>query len=88
MVLFSKIIGLSLEKFPFATTLFFLGLIMGGLPLIVKKLEKSNNEKSNIFTSNQLAEEEMEHRLGVRLASRIWNTSQIIIFNGKDRRKA
>lgn len=47
-----------------------------------------NNQKSNIFTTNQLSEEEMEERLGTRLASRIWNTSEIIIFKGKDRRKA
>ena len=45
LVLFSKIIGISLEKFPFATTLFFLGLIAGGIPLIIKNMNKNNDSK-------------------------------------------
>ena len=45
LLLFSKIIGLSLEKFPFATTLFFLGLIIGGMPLIIKNMNKTKNNK-------------------------------------------
>ena len=43
-------------------------------------------EKSNIFTSNATSVRELENILGNKLASRIWNTSTIIQFNGKDRR--
>jgi len=45
LLLFSKIIGISLEKYPFATTLFFLGLIIGGIPLIIKNLNKNKDSK-------------------------------------------
>lgn len=45
LLLFSKIIGISLEKYPFATTLFFLGLIIGGLPLIIKNMNKNKDSK-------------------------------------------
>ncbi len=45
LLLFSKIIGLSLEKYPFATTLFFLGLILGGIPLIIKNMKKNSEKK-------------------------------------------
>ena len=45
LILFSKIIGLSLEKYPFATTLFFLGLILGGIPLIIKNMNKKKDSK-------------------------------------------
>lgn len=48
ILLFSKIINLSLEKFPFATTLFFLGIILGGIPLIVKKMQKDKFETKKI----------------------------------------
>lgn len=45
------------------------------------------NEKSNIFTGNLETIEQMKHALGDRLASRIWNTSDIYILKGKDKRK-
>ena len=53
LLLFSKIIGISLEKYPFATTLFFLGLIIGGIPLIIKNMNKNKNSKkvSNYITA-------------------------------------
>lgn len=53
LILFSKIIGISLEKYPFATTLFFLGLIIGGIPLIIKNMNKNNDSKkiSNYITA-------------------------------------
>ena len=44
-------------------------------------------EKSNIFTSNCVSKKELEDVIGVKLASRIYNTSEIVIFKGKDRRK-
>lgn len=43
-------------------------------------------EKSNIFTGNLIRETELKKVLGERLASRIFNTSQIVIFDGKDER--
>lgn len=44
------------------------------------------SNKSNIFTSNAVTVQELEQNVGTKLASRIWNTSTIITFNGKDRR--
>lgn len=43
-------------------------------------------EKSNIFTSNVVSSAELEKNVGSKLASRIWNTSTIVEFKGKDRR--
>lgn len=40
--------------------------------------------KSNIYTSNITTPEKLNTVLGDRLASRIWNTSTIIEFKGKD----
>lgn len=42
--------------------------------------------KANIFTGNLTTEKDLKKVLGSRLASRIWHTSQVIQFNGKDRR--
>ncbi|MEG1987440.1 MAG: DUF368 domain-containing protein [Bacilli bacterium] len=39
ILLMSKVIGFCLEKYPFPTTLFFIGLILGGIPLIFKKVK-------------------------------------------------
>ena len=44
------------------------------------------NDKSNIFTSNAVTKDELEKNVGAKLSSRIWNTSEIIEFRGKDRR--
>lgn len=44
------------------------------------------NGKSNIYTGNQNSKEGLEKSLGDRLASRIWETSEIVIFRGKDKR--
>ena len=44
------------------------------------------NGLSNIFTSNVTAKQSLEEVVGAKLASRIWNTSEIIIFRGKDKR--
>ncbi len=47
VLLFSKIIGLALDNYPFPTTLFFLGLILGGLPLLWKKVSTKKKNFSN-----------------------------------------
>lgn len=44
------------------------------------------NGLSCIFTSNQTTKDSLEKLLGSRMASRIWNTSKIVEFNGKDKR--
>ena len=43
-------------------------------------------ERSNIFTSNLYTKADTIKHLGDRLSSRVWNTSEIIILKGKDRR--
>ena len=43
------------------------------------------SSKSNIFTGNLLATD-LDKALGSRLASRVYNTSTVIQFNGKDKR--
>lgn len=45
------------------------------------------SNKSNIFTSNVVTKSELEKNVGSKLASRIWNTSTIVEFKGKDRRR-
>lgn len=42
--------------------------------------------KANIYTGNITTKEGLEKAVGGRLASRIWNCSQVIEFKGKDRR--
>lgn len=49
VLLFSKLIGYSLNKFPFATTFFFIGLILGGIPLLWRKVKISSKKISNWF---------------------------------------
>lgn len=41
---------------------------------------------SNIYTGNLTSHDAVSNALGDRLASRIWNTSTLVKFNGKDRR--
>lgn len=48
ILLGSKVIGYSLEKFPLPTILFFVGLILGGLPMLSRKT-KGNMTKKNII---------------------------------------
>ena len=47
ILLLSKVISFSLDKYPFATTIFFIGLIIGGLPLLWKKSSASKKNISN-----------------------------------------
>jgi len=42
---------------------------------------------ANIYTGNITSRDKLEIALGDRLASRIWNTSTLIEFKGKDRRE-
>ena len=49
ILLMSKLISFSLEKFPFPTTLFFIGLIIGGIPLLTKKVKGVKLKPTNIL---------------------------------------
>lgn len=48
ILLLSKVISFCLEKFPFPTTLFFIGLIVGGMPLLTKKIKSKKLKLSNL----------------------------------------
>ena len=50
ILLMSKLIGFSLDEFPLPTTIFFVGLIVGGLPLLYKKTNKAKKNVSNLST--------------------------------------
>lgn len=48
VLVMSKLINYSLSKFPIPTTLFFIGLIVGGLPLIARKVKDEKPKPGNI----------------------------------------
>lgn len=43
IIVFSKLITILLDKYYLPTMLFFTGLVLGGLPQIIEKIEKKNN---------------------------------------------
>ena len=47
ILLLSKLISLCLDKYPFPTTFFFVGLILGGIPLIWNKSKAAKGKMSN-----------------------------------------
>ncbi len=47
ILLLSKVISVCLEKYPFPTTLFFIGLILGGIPLLWRKSKAAKYKWSN-----------------------------------------
>lgn len=49
ILILSKIISICLEKYQFATTFFFIGLILGGIPLLWKKAKVKRNNFINWF---------------------------------------
>lgn len=49
ILLMSKVIDWCLSKHPFPTTLFFIALILGGVPLISRKVKKEKVTVSNII---------------------------------------
>lgn len=48
ILLGSKVISFCLDSFPFPTTLFFIGLIVGGIPLLTKKVKTKKTKPINI----------------------------------------
>lgn len=48
ILLGSKVITYCLDKFPFPTTLFFIGLIVGGIPLLTKRVKGKKLKPINI----------------------------------------
>ena len=49
ILLMSKLVTYSLDKFPIPTTLFFIGLIVGGIPLIFNKVKGKKKETKNMI---------------------------------------
>ncbi len=49
ILLLSKLLNYTLENYPVPTTLFFVGLIVGGVPLIYKKVANEKKSKGNII---------------------------------------
>lgn len=47
VLILSNLIGTCLEKYPLPTTLFFIGLILGGIPLLAKKTKGHKSTLSN-----------------------------------------
>lgn len=45
ILILSKVISYSLDKFPLPTTLLFIGLILGGLPMLFGKVKKASKKK-------------------------------------------
>lgn len=45
----SNVIGYSLDHYPIPTTLFFVGLILGGIPLLYKKIHNEPKSFSNLL---------------------------------------
>ncbi|MBO4245956.1 MAG: DUF368 domain-containing protein [Bacilli bacterium] len=45
----SNVISFSYKHIPIATTLFFVGLVLGGIPLLTKKLKESKGNKKSII---------------------------------------
>ena len=49
ILLMSKLINRCLENYPFPTTLFFIGLILGGVPLIARKVKDKEKKPVNFL---------------------------------------
>lgn len=47
ILLLSKVISLCLDKYPFPTTFFFIGLILGGIPLLWRKASAAKGKIGN-----------------------------------------
>ena len=47
ILLLSKVISLCLDKYPFPTTFFFIGLILGGIPLLWRKASAAKGKIDN-----------------------------------------
>lgn len=73
LVVWDEIASMSISSYDYGNLLMFLD-------------HRIFSDKSNIFTSNAVTKEELEKSIGTKLTSRIWNTSTLIEFKGKDRR--
>ena len=49
LLVLSNVIGYSLEHYPVPTTLFFVGLILGGVPILFQKIKGNTKSISNLF---------------------------------------
>ena len=48
LLIFSNVVSFCLDKFPFITILFFIGIIIGGMPKLFKKIENTFNVNNMI----------------------------------------
>ena len=74
IVVWDDIAGVGISQYDYAQLLMYLD-------------NRLLRKKSNIYTSNISDKSTLSDMLGVKLTSRIYNTSEIITFNGKDRRQ-
>lgn len=73
LVVWDDIASTELSKYDYSQLLMYVdGRIMNG--------------KANIFTGNFPNRDGLERALGNRLTSRVWNSSKVVEFKGKDRR--
>ena len=49
LLIFSNVVSFLLDKYPFATILFFIGIILGGVPKLFKKVENTFNVSNLII---------------------------------------
>ncbi len=49
ILLFSRVINFGLDRYPIPTLLFFIGLIVGGIPLLYKNVRHEKTELSNVM---------------------------------------
>ena len=49
LALFSNVIGFCLDNYQFATILFFIGIILGGMPILFKKVKGTVNGKNGVI---------------------------------------
>ncbi len=49
LLLLSNVIGYSLDHFPVPTVFFFIGLILGGIPMLMKKVKGEYQKASNLI---------------------------------------
>lgn len=73
LIVWDEIASLGISNYDYGNLLMFLD-------------HRMMSGKSNIFTSNSTTLDDLAKNTGAKLASRIWHTSTVIEFRGKDRR--
>ena len=89
VITMSNVIDYSFKKFPLPTTLFFMGLVIGGVPLLYKRVQDTARirkkiimeEQTKIFNEKRALEQEKEE---LRKAQEEMAQTQVIIRQTKD----